>query len=171
MTNAPFEFAYSGDSLNPLDLLEELAHGRHWLSERVNENLMYIQAAGKNSQYKLQMEWDDEFNALQLSVPLEDVRLKDEYLPAAAEIFMKINDTMWMGHFDLSSGENRPTFRHTSMLHTVPSPIAVEMIADITEIAITECDRFYMTFKMLASGDIRSQEAFSIAMFRTAGEA
>ncbi|TVQ83807.1 MAG: hypothetical protein EA357_05125 [Micavibrio sp.] len=169
MTGSPFEFAY-GDTGNPLDLLEELADGRGWMAERVNESLMYMRAAGKNAQYTLQLEWDDEFNALQLSSPL-DITLKPEYVAAAAEIFLKINDTMWMGHFDLSAGESKPTYRHTLLLHTVPSPIAVEMVADMTEVAVTECDRFYMTFKMLASGDIRSQEAFSIAMFRTIGEA
>ena len=168
MTNSPFEFAYN-DS-NPLDLLEELARSRHWLSERVNENIIYMQAAGKNSQYTLQLEWDDEFNALQLSAPL-DMELQSDYLAAAAEIFLKINDSLWVGHFDLSGEKNKPTFRHTMLLHTVPSPIAVEMVADLAEIAVTECDRFYMTFKMLAAGDIRSQEAFSVAMFRTMGEA
>ncbi len=171
MITSPFEFAYGDASANPLNLLEELAKQRHWLSERINENLMFLKAAGKNAEYSLQMEWDDSFNALQVRVPL-DIDMKECHMAAAAELFLKINETMWIGHFDMSgSSKQQPTYRHSLLLHTAPAPIAIEMIADLTEIAITECDRFYMTFKMLASGDIRSQEAFSIAMFNTAGEA
>ncbi len=170
MTISPFEFAYSDVNSNPLNLLEELATTRHWLSDRIHENLMILKAAGMNDEYFLQLEWDDEFNSLQLSTPL-NIKLKDEYISAAAELFLKINESLWIGHFDLSAINKQPSYRHTLLLHTVPSPIAIEMIADLAEIAVTECDRFYMTFKMLASGDIRSQEAFSIAMFRTEGEA
>ena len=171
MIVSPFEFAYGETNNNPLDLLEELADQRHWLSERINENLMFLKATGKNAEYHLQMEWDESFNTLQVRAPL-DIELNDTCMATVAELFLKINETLWVGHFDLSgSGRKQPSYRHSLLLHTVPSHMAIEMIADLTEIAITECDRFYMTFKMLASGDIRSQDAFSIAMFNTAGEA
>ena len=44
-------------------------------------------------------------------------------------------------------------------------------MTDLTDLAVAECDRFHSTFKMLSSGDIRTRDTLSAAVFETIGEA
>ena len=168
MINSPFELAQ--DDHNPLDLIEDLAGHKSWYFERVNPYTLTLQMAGQRAKYDVQLEWQDEFHALQFSCFL-NLPVKDEYKSMASDLLMQTNEGMWLGHFIIDAQTHQPTFRYAMMLEHVPAAVSVEMVSDLMDVAITECDRFYTTFQMLSQGSISTHETLFAAMMETIGEA
>jgi hypothetical protein len=168
MMASPFELAH--DDGNPLDMVEDFARGKGWKTTRHDTELMTVLVKSAKGEYEVCMEWQDEFSAVLFacSIPLE---IKDENYEMAAHALEQINENMWMGHFDLSNKGLYPTYRYTLLCRMIPATIAVEIVADVFDIAIAECDRFYSTFQLAQAGDVRLQDNLSAAVFDTVGEA
>lgn len=168
MISIPFEMSHEDN--NPLDMVEELAESKSWSFTRHDDALITIILPGQKAKFELHMEWQEEFSALLIacSIPLEITESHHEMATRAIE---KINQNLWLGHFDLSNKNKFPTFRHTLLLRMIPIGIAIDMVADIFDIVVTECNRFYSTFQLAQSGDVRLHDDLSAAIFETVGEA
>ncbi|MBI3440271.1 MAG: YbjN domain-containing protein [Proteobacteria bacterium] len=168
MISIPFELSYEDN--NPLDMVEELATTKGWSCVRSEEAVLTITLPGQKSTFELSMEWQEEFSALLIacSIPLE---ISEANYEIAVQALEKINQNLWLGHFDLSYKGKYPTFRHTLMLRVIPAGVAVDIIADIFEIATAECNRFYTTFRLAHEGDMRLHDDLNAAIFETIGEA
>lgn len=169
MINVPFEMHQEDNDL--LDLVEELAENRKWTCVREDDTFLTLTVNSQNNaKYDICMEWQDEFSSLLFacSLPLE---ITDANYEAAARTLEQINQNLWLGHFDLSNKNKHPTFRYTFLFRLIPTTIGVEMIADVVDVAVAECNRFHSTFEMLQNGDIRLQDNLTAAVFETVGEA
>ncbi len=168
MINAPFELTHHDN--NPLDLVEDLAHTKGWKLVERDSDYMSVIVAGQKSEYEVIMEWQEEFNAVLFScaIPLQ---IKDEQYETAARTLEQINQNLWMGHFDLSTKGQSPTFRHTALFRMIPAGIAIDILQDTIDIAMSECDRFFTTFQLVQAGDVRLHDNMSAAVFETVGEA
>ena len=168
MISAPYELSF--DDHNPLDLIEDMANQKSWYCERVNGTTLTLQMAGQRSKFDIQLEWQEEFCALQFCCFL-GLDIEDQARPVVSDFLMQINENLWLGHFIVDRHTRQPTFRYTMMLEHIPSAVSVEMISDLVELAITESDRFYTTFRMLSEGTITSHDILNTAMLETLGEA
>lgn len=168
MIAVPYEIA--NDDNNPLDLIEDLAGVKGWKFTRGDQDYITVTIPGQKTSYEVSMEWQEEYSALLFacSVPLE---ISDDNYDIAADTLEQVNENLWLGHFDLSNKGVYPTFRHTFLLRMIPAAIAIELIADVFEIAVAECNRFYATFQLAQAGDTRLQENLHAAIFETVGEA
>jgi len=168
MIALPYELSY--DDNNPLDQVEEFLTGKGWTFTRHNATAISATLPGKQAKYALDLEWQEEFSALLVAcvIPIE---IKPEADPAAIEAMATINQSLWLGHFDLLHEGKFPTFRHTLLLRLVPAGIAVDLIADVIDIAMGECDRFRHTFTLIEKGDERFIDDLDAAVFETVGEA
>ncbi len=170
MMSVPFDLHQHDDS-DLLDLIQELAESRKWKCVREDQTFMTLTVAGQNGiNYDICMEWQDEFASLLFacSLPLE---ITEKNYEAAARTLEQINQNLWLGHFDLSNKNKYPTFRYTFLFRLIPGSIGVDMVADVVDVAVAECNRFNSTFQMLQSGDVRLQDNLSAAVFETVGEA
>ncbi|HEX5319666.1 MAG TPA: YbjN domain-containing protein, partial [Stellaceae bacterium] len=86
------------------------------------------------------------------------------------ELLSLANEKLWLGHFDLSAGDNLPAFRHAVLLRGVAAPTP-EQIEDLVEIAVAECERFYPAFQLVIWGGKPAEEAMATAMIDPIGEA
>lgn len=168
MMGVPYELSH--DDNNPLDLVEELAESKGWAYVRHDDGAINIVLPGQKAKYDVSMEWQEEFSALLIacSVPLA---IQETHYDVAAEALEKINQNLWLGHFDLSNRGKFPTFRHTLLLRMIPAGIAVDLVADVFDIAQAECNRFYSTFQLAQAGDMRLHDDLDAAVFETVGEA
>ncbi len=168
MISIPFEA--SEDDNNPFDMVEELATAKGWTFARPEDGFMSLTLPGQKAGLEVHMEWQEEFSALLIacSLPMAISPANYEMVVQALE---KINQNLWLGHFDLSNKGKFPTFRHTLLLRMVPIGIAVDVIADVFEIAMAECNRFYTTFQLAQAGDVRLHDDLNAAVFETIGEA
>lgn len=168
MIGSPFELPH--DDSNPLDMVEELAESKGWAFTRHDDGLLDITLPGQKAKYVVSMEWQDEFSSLLMgcSLPLE---ISAGNYEMAVQALEKINQNLWLGHFDLSNQHKFPTFRHTLLLRMVPIMTSVDLVADVLDIAVAECNRFYTTFQLAQAGDVRLHDDLHAAVFETVGEA
>jgi hypothetical protein len=168
MMGVPFELSH--DNNNPVDMVEELAETKGWEFSRHDDCSIDLSLPGQKAKLSVGIEWQDEFSSLLIacSLPIEIAAANYEMAVQAIE---KINQNLWLGHFDLSNQNKFPTFRHTLLLRMIPTGIAIDLIADVFDIAIAECNRFYTTFQLAQAGDVRLHDDLSAAVFETIGEA
>ena len=81
-----------------------------------------------------------------------------------------INEKLWLGHFDLSSEDGTPMFRHTLLLRGA-GPASVEQLEDLVDVSISESDRYYPAFQFVIWGGKTATEALNAALIDVAGEA
>jgi hypothetical protein len=160
----------ANDDNNPIDMVEELAEAKGWTFSRHDDCTINIALPGQKATYDVSLEWQEEFSALLIActIPLEISAANREMAVQALE---KINQNLWLGHFDLSNQDKFPAFRHTLLLRMIHVGLAIDLVADIFDIAQAECNRFYTTFQLAQAGDIRLHDDLSAAIFETIGEA
>lgn len=165
---SPYEVTAEGN--NPLDMIEELIEARGWSFERTDDDFIMVSLPGHKVSYEICMEWQEEFSSLLFacSLPLE---ISEANYESATRVIEQINQNLWLGHFDLSNKGKIPTFRHTFLFRMIPSGLAVDIVNDVLELALAECNRFYTTFQMIQAGDVRLQDNLHAAVFETVGEA
>lgn len=168
MIASPFELAHEDNS--PLDMIEDLATAKGWKFSRAEEDFLVINVPGQTCTFELCMEWQEEFSSLLIACSIPTA-ISEAHYDIAARALEQINQNIWLGHFDLSNKSCYPTFRHTLLLRMIPSGIAVDIVNDVFEIALAECNRFYTTFQLIQAGDSRLQDNLGAAVFETIGEA
>ena len=107
MQNDNFE-----DAINPIDSVEEVLSAHNWVFNRMNEDELMVQVAGKACEYRLFFIWDEEMNAMQFCCQFESP-VSPKNRDIAAKAILSVNEGLWMGHFDLPRETNVPCFRQT----------------------------------------------------------
>ena len=153
----------------PVDMLAALCDANGWPCEYVNDDEVCADIPGSWTSYQLRAIWRRDDNVLQL-LCLPDVRVPDAKMPAAFELLAKVNEQLWLGHFDVWSKGGVLLYRHGLMLGAdgLLSLPAAQMAIDS---AVTECDRFYPAFQFVLWGDKSPREALDAALVDAMGEA
>ena len=128
-------------SANPLDLVEKLAVANDWPFHRQTDEELAAEIAGQWCHYKLWFAWHPELGVMHLSCALDMKVPAKKRTPVYALLAMG-NEKLWLGHFDLWSEEGLPVFRH-AVLFREGIAASSELIEDLVDIAVSECERFY----------------------------
>jgi hypothetical protein len=154
---------------NPLDLVEEIVSANDWAFDRMANDEMLVEVEGRWCNYRLFFFWQDDVSAMQFSCQY-DMKIPAARRGAVWELLSMVNERMWLGHIDVEPEEGVPVFRHTTLLRGAQGA-SVEMIEDLVDIALTECERFYPAFQFVIWGGKSAQEAVSAAILDTVAEA
>lgn len=154
---------------NPLDLLEELVSANEWAFDRPSDCELVVEVEGRWCGYYLLCVWRERLGAISLSCHF-DQKTPGKAWPAIYQLLGRVNETLWLGHFDLTSDDGMVMFRHTVLLRGVRG-VAVEQLEDLIDTAVGECERFYPALQMVVWGGRPIEEALSAALMETVGEA
>ena len=154
---------------NPLDLVEQVAIANEWPFQRQNDDELAAEIGGHWCQYRMWFCWHPELGVMHLSCALE-MKVPANKREQIYALLAMANEKLWLGHFDLSSEENLPVFRHALMLRDGVG-VSSELLEDLVDIAVTECERFYPAFQFVIWGGKSAAEALAAAMLETEGEA
>lgn len=154
---------------NPIDLVERMALGQEWPCERRGDDELTIELAGQWCHYKLCFAWHGELGVMQVSAAL-DLSVPARRLSAVNGLLALANEKLWLGHFELWSAERLPVFRH-SMIFRDGNAAGPELIEDLVDVAMNECERFYPAFQFVIQGGKRAEEAMQLSLLETEGEA
>ncbi|MCB1721037.1 MAG: YbjN domain-containing protein [Rhodospirillales bacterium] len=157
------------DDIHPLDSVEDVLSANNWTFERMAEDELAVDIMGRSGSYKLLFIWQGEMHALQFCAQL-DLQITSNNIKIAREALLELNESLWMGHFDLPAKNTRPAFRHTCLLRGSSPALITELIDDMVDIALAQCERHYPLFTLLASANNINDAALSLAMMETAGE-
>jgi hypothetical protein len=154
---------------NPIDLVEEIVSANEWAHDRASEEELVVEISGRWCDYRLYFVWQEELCAMHFSCGF-DMKVPKGRRAAVYELLALANEKLWLGHFDLSTDDNSPSFRHALLLRGVGAGSA-EQVEDLVDIALSECERFYPAFQLVLWGGKRPGEAMAAAMIDPVGEA
>ncbi len=167
MTSLPLE--PSDSAVNPLDLIEQIAIANDWDYQRQADDELAAILAGQWCNYRVWFTWHFEMGVLHLGCAL-DVKVPAAKRTGLYQLLALANEKLWLGHFDLWSEEKVPVFRHAVLVRD-GAPISVELLEDLTEIALGECERFFPAFQFHLWGGKAPRDALAAALLETEGEA
>lgn len=157
------------DSLNPLDLVEEVLSANKWPFDRTAQDQLVGEVSGHWCDYRLIFSWAEDLTAMQFTCAF-DVKVPARRRTAVRELLTLANDRLWIGHFNICFDDAVPVFRHTMLLRGANGP-TVEQLEDLVDLAVTECERFYPAFQLVIWGGATPGEAITGAMLEPQGEA
>lgn len=156
-------------SRNPLDLLEEIVGANDWPHERASGDELAVEITGRWCDYRLFFLWQEDMSALHFSC-LFETRVGGERRDPIHHLLALVNEKLWLGHFDLSSDDGTPMFRHTLLLRGAGAA-SVEQLEDLVDVAVSESDRYYPAFQFVIWGGKSARDALDAALIEVAGEA
>lgn len=163
------DFSSLSSTENPLDLAESLFEDRDWLFDRPVDEELVADIAGSWCHYRVWCSWQPEMHVMIFSCAF-DTKVPQNAMKTLYPLLAKINEKLWLGHFDICSEEQIITYRHALLLRGGKGA-SMEQIEDLMDIAITECDRFFPAFQSVVWGGNTHADALEIAMMDTVGEA
>ncbi|MCA0399417.1 MAG: YbjN domain-containing protein [Proteobacteria bacterium] len=154
---------------NPVDLIEQIATRNSWSFERDDEDEISFTVAGRWCDYQVNFTWLAEMEALHLSASF-DLKAPERRKMEVSQLIARLNEQMWIGHFDLWSSGSMVMYRHALLLAggARPSPDQCETAL---KIAVEACERFYQAFQFVVWAGKSAGEALEAVLFETAGEA
>jgi hypothetical protein len=152
---------------NPVEAIEELIAEKEWIYDRRCETEIAVEAPGTWCDYGMFFAWSEDLSALHFSCAL-DMRVQPKLMGQIYELIAKLNERLWLGHFAVWVEEGIPMFRHTLRFK---DRIDTEAIADLMDLAVSECERYYPAFQFVIWGGRTAEDAITSSLLDTVGQA
>jgi hypothetical protein len=156
-------------SEHPLDVVERLASLRDWIFDRAETDEMSIAVTGRWTEYHVAFTWIEDVEALHVACAF-DLRVPDRRRSEILQLVSRVNEQLWVGHFDLWSGENVLMFRHSLLLAGGAEPTHAQCETMLRS-SVEACERYFQAFQFVIWAGKTAQEALETALFETEGEA
>jgi len=156
-------------SLNPIDVVEEVIYSKKWTFSRADDYELVAEIASKWCQYRFYFTWSEQIRAISLTVTF-DLKFPHAKMKEAQELLALINEKLWIGHFDITSKNGIPAYRHT-VLSFPEDEVLHHQLENLVDIAIYECEKFYPAFQLVLFEDSDPGKALAISTFDTIGVA
>ena len=154
---------------HPLDWLESMFCENQWFFERPHENQLLTSMQGKSADYHMLFLWQHNAKLLNLSCCL-DVKYVETRKNQLYELLARINEKIWLGHFEIDSTTGTILWRYGLSLPYENASFH-EQIKEVIDTALAECERYYSTFQYVIWGNLKPEEAVTMASFETVGVA
>ena len=155
-------------TMNPVDLVEQVAAAHDWACDRTNEDELTLNVAGTWTDYHVSINWRDDLEALHIACAF-DFKVPDNRLGEVYRLIAQINEQLWLGHFDIWSTEGLIMFRQGLMLNgAVATPGQCEAML---RAALEACERYYQAFQFVVWAGKDARGALVSTMFETHGQA
>ncbi len=162
-------FESSDYRINPLDIVEELVVANEWPFQRSEDGELETQIAGRWCDYRVVFVWQEDSSALHFCCRI-DTKVAACHRAIISDLLATMNGKLWLGHFDLSGDDQTIVFRHTSLLRGIAT-VSAEIVEDLVDLGISECDRYYPAFQLAMWGGKTAAEAIDASILEPVGEA
>ena len=155
--------------LNPIDIVEEVIYQKKWSFSRADEYELVADISSKWCQYRLYFTWSENIKAISFTITF-DLKFPQNKIAKAYELIGLINEKLWLGHFDITSKNGIPAFRHT-ILSNADSDFLHEKLENLVDIAIYECEKYYPSFQQVLFDELEPSKSLLFANFEVLGSA
>ena len=155
--------------LNPIDVVEEVIYQKKWSFSRADEYELVADISSKWCQYRLYFTWSENIKAISFTITF-DLKFPQNKIGKAYELICLINEKLWLGHFDITSKNGIPAFRHT-ILSNADSDFLHEKLENLVDIAIYECEKYYPSFQQVLFDELEPSKSLLFANFEVLGSA
>ena len=154
---------------HPVDVVERLASFHEWSFDRGDEDEISIAVEGRFANLHVAFTWLSDLEALHVGCAF-DLKIPERQRTAIQSLVSMINEHLWVGHFDIWSGEDVVMFRHALLMTGGADPDG-RQCESILKTAVASCDRYFQAFQFVLWAGKSPREAFDAAVFETQGEA
>ena len=154
---------------NPIDLLEEIISSKRWYFTRSANDELVAEISSKFCSYRMYFAWSEKINAINFTITF-DLKFSTITSKSIYELLALINEKLWIGHFDITSKSGIPAFRHTVLVND-KTEISHNILEDLVDIAIYECEKYYPAFELLLFEEIKPSEALKLSSIEVLGRA
>jgi hypothetical protein len=155
--------------VNPVDVVERMATTHDWSFARASEDEVTLVVDGKWADYQVSFTWMSDIEALHLACAFE-LRVPQARRAELVELVAKVNEQLWVGHFDLWFDDGLIMFRHALLL-TGGIAASGPQCESALGTALDSCERYYQAFQFVVWAGQSASEALEATMFETSGEA
>ena len=155
--------------LNPIDIVEDVIYEKKWSFSRADDYELVADISSKWCQYRLYFTWSENVRAISFTITF-DLKFPESKLFEAYELIGLINENLWIGHFDITSKNGIPAFRHT-LLSSNDNDSLHKKLENLVDIAIFECEKYYPSFQQVLFDEIEPSKSLLFANFEVIGTA
>ena len=153
--------------LNPIDIVEEVIHEKNWSFSRADEYELVADINSKCCEYRLYFTWSENIRAMSFTITF-DLKFPQSIITKAYELIGLINEKLWLGHFDITSKNGIPAFRHT-ILSNADSDFLHKKLENLVDIAIYECEKYYPSFQHVLFDEVEPSDSLLFTNFEVLG--
>jgi len=153
--------------LNPIDIVEDVIYEKKWNFSRADDYELVADISSKWCQYRLYFTWSENVRAMSFTITF-DLKFPESKLLNAYELIGLINEKLWIGHFDITSKNGIPAFRHT-ILYSSDNDFLHKKLENLVDIAIYECEKYYPSFQQVLFEEISAGQSLVFANFEVIG--
>ena len=136
---------------------------------RLNNNEIFLSMRGKIKEYNISVILKSDYDMIYFSCDI-GLTVPEEKYVAITDALVKVNERIWVGHFDLISTEKILVYSLTIPYISLFSADE-EVIDSILQLILNECDRFYDYFYMVIENKELSELSVGTLFLESAGEA
>lgn len=152
-----------------MDVVEQTVLGAGWACERTEEGVVHCASMTKWGEFGGMFAWRDEPASLGFSLTL-DLRAPHAKQSVISDLLRRINERLWLGHFDYWNEDGVAVFRHTIPMLDRLAPEPGEIVAVLTA-ALDAAGQFLPAFNFVVWAGKSAEEAVNAVVFETHGEA
>ena len=156
-------------SVNPVDLIEQIAASHDWSFDRSGEDEITISVSGSWCDYNISLSWMGALEALHLACAF-DFKIKERPKNDVMRLLALVNEQLWLGHFDLWQAEGIIMYRNALLL-TEGMAAGTGQLEAMLSAAVDACERYYQAFQFVIWAGKTPEEALAAVLFETHGEA
>ena len=138
------------------------------LVEKVSRSLKTLQGQ-KHTRETLFSGVSEQIKAINFTITF-DLKFPFSSLRAIHELLALINEKLWIGHFDITSKNGIPAFRHT-LLVSQKNENLYNQLEELVDIAIYECEKYYPAFQLILFKESQPREALELCLLEPIGRA
>jgi len=158
-----------GENVNPLEIVEQLAADEDWCFDRSADDELNLTVAGTWSDYHVCFNWHQELEGLHLACTFE-AKVPLVKCDDVTKLMTRINEQLWLGHFDLWRKEGAILYRN-GLLLAGGAEANQAQCETMLRLAIEASERYYPAFQFVMWAGKSADEALEAALLETMGTA
>ena len=155
--------------LNPIDIVEEVIYQKNWNCSRSADHELVAEISSQWCLYRLYFSWSEQIKAINFTVTFDIKFPHNKYLNIY-ELLAKINENLWIGHFDITSKSGILAYRQTFFLPN-ENDMLFKQLDDLVDISVYECEKYYPAFNNLFFEDASAKDALELCSLNVIGRA
>ncbi|NOZ31727.1 MAG: hypothetical protein GXP01_01345 [Alphaproteobacteria bacterium] len=132
---------------HPVDIIEHIAAINDWSFERQDADEISISVKGGWSDYHVSFTWMEGLESLHIACAF-DIKVPQARRSEVKQLIGRINEQLWIGHFDVWSRECMVLFRHAHLL-SGGAEVTPSQCEAILNSAVEACDQYYQAFQFV----------------------
>ncbi|MDI9313825.1 MAG: YbjN domain-containing protein [Hydrotalea sp.] len=154
---------------DPIGMIANYFEEQSWHFERFDSNSLLLDIAGEWCRYRFYFSYIPERQFFYVTARIE-LPIPEKTKGYYSFLLQGLNESMRLGHVDLSPDDHKPVWRFLLPLRGSPN-LTLGQLADVLEEALYECDKIYPAFQLFVWGGYNADEAVSSVLFPVMGSA